>query len=249
MRLQVRSVIIFNLFMLQLVSGCDDNKGGASAGDTTSGGDTTGNSMTDGSPTDGSPTEGGATGGSTGNDGTTGDGTTGGSTGNDGTTGDSGDVSLCQGACDKLLACEIEENVRECLSWCDDLEQIAAKADPRIFPECAPVVEEFLECVAQEPMCFETDPCSDLDFAIEEQCGCERIANGAIDGSECTYHEKCGVVSHDVKCSGGTCTCQVNGEDVGSCQAQAMICGDLMNLDPVAAAAGECCGWEPLESE
>ena len=46
-------MIIFSLFMLPLLSGCDDNKGGASAGGSTSGEDTTGNSMTDGSPTEG----------------------------------------------------------------------------------------------------------------------------------------------------------------------------------------------------
>lgn len=238
-------MIISTLFMLPLGSGCDDNKGGASAGGSTSGEDTTGNSMTDGSPTEGGTGDSAGVDDTTGG-GTTGGGMTGGTTGNDGTTGDSGAASLCQDACDKLVSCELEENVRECLSWCDPL--VEEVRDPRVFPGCAALVEDFLECVAEEPMCFERDPCSGLDVAIEEQCGCGRSAEGAIDGSECTYEEECGIVSREVRCIGGTCICEVNGEDVGECQAQAKICGSLdEGSDLMAIAAGECCGWEPFE--
>ncbi|MCY1058219.1 hypothetical protein [Nannocystis sp. SCPEA4] len=211
--------------------------------------------MTDGSPTEGgtggsagsdSTTGGGTTGGGTTGDTTGSDGTTGGTTGSDGTTGDSGDASLCQDACDKLVSCGLEENVPECLSWCDPL--VEEVSDPHVFLGCAALVEDFLECVAEEPMCFERDPCSGLDVAIEEQCSCGQTAGGAIDGSECTYEEECGVVSREVHCVGGTCTCEVNGEDVGECQTQAKICGSLdQGSDLMAIAAGECCGWEPFE--
>ncbi|MFZ6182730.1 hypothetical protein [Nannocystis pusilla] len=245
-------MILTSLFMLPLLSGCDDNKGGASASGSTSGEDTTGNSMTDGSPTEGgtggsdSTTGGGTTGGGTTGGGTGSDGTTGDTSGSDGTTGGSGDASLCQDACDKLVSCELEENVRECLSWCDPL--VEDVSDPSIFPGCAALVEDFLECVAEEPMCFERDPCSGLDVAIEEQCSCGQSAGGAIDGSECTYEEECGSVSREVHCFDGTCICEVNGEDVGECQAQAKICGSLdQGAGFMAIAAGECCGWEPFE--
>lgn len=247
MKRQVRGVIISSLFMLPLVSGCPDGKGEATEGSSTSGGDTSGNGMTDGSPTEGSPTEGGTTGGSTGSDNTTDDDTTGGSTGGDGTTGDPGDTSLCPSACDKLVACEIEETVRECVSWCEELENDIAMLDPRVFPGCVERVAEFLQCTSMELMCFETEPCAGLLAAIEEDCGCEMLAEGDVEGKACTYHERCGVVSRDVDCTGDTCVCKVNGEVVGECEHPMMVCEKIGPDGDVAAAAGECCGWEPFE--
>ncbi|MCY1061635.1 hypothetical protein [Nannocystis sp. SCPEA4] len=225
------------LLMLPLAPGCGDDKGGASQGSST-----TDDGATDDGATDASPTEGGTIEGST-----SGDHPTDGSAGSSSTTGDFGGASLCEGACDRLIECEVEDNPGECLSWCAELEDHAATADPQVFTGCAALVEQFLECVAQDDTCFESNLCADLDVAIEEQCGCEFGTGGNED--DCTYEERCGSVSREVHCTGGTCVCTVNGEAAGECQAQAMICVDPMGpkLEAHAAAAGECCGWVPFE--
>lgn len=224
-----------------LTAACNDAGGDSDPEGATA--TTTGDSTTGGS------TSVGATASTTGADETAGGSTTTTTTAteSEGTTGGSGDASLCEGACGRLVDCELEEDVGACLSWCDGLRTDAAMADPRIFPGCAARVEEFIECIAQDDACLEDDLCSDLEVAIEAQCGCERHLS--IDGDECSYGERCGAVSRQVLCTGGTCVCSVGGEVVGECQSQAMICVDPMgtNIDPQVSAAGECCGWVPFE--
>lgn len=234
-KIQMRYLTASCLLLLPLASGCGDDKGSAGPVGSTSGRDTTGGT-----------TDGGPTGGATSGDGATWADTEGGSLSSGGTTGDSGETSLCEGACARLVACEFEEEVGECISWCDELRMDAAMADPRIFPECAALVDGYFECVAQDVMCLEGDLCSDLEFSVEEQCGCERGLTLTEDG--CSYGERCGQVSREVHCASGTCVCTVGGEVAGECQSQAMICADPMGPDtePAAIAAGECCGWVPF---
>lgn len=239
-----------------------DGSGGSSGSATTSGSPTTGSSVsatatataTDGGTMGGSATMGDSTsgavtdGGTTVEPGTTGDpmttggpgsGTTGGSTGGGGV-----DIPAdCQAVCDAAMGCMLPVPP-DCAMGC-----VADLGGS--MGECATAVDAYLMCLAGMS-CMELvdffandnpGPCT--DEAGQTGLVCNMMPGDCTEGvggnpNSCNYTKTCpNMPALEMQCNKNTCTCLVDGMEMGTCMSDA-IC---MTQDQLPMKAADCCGF------
>ena len=218
----------------------DSTGGGPGTGETgaapTTSGDTTGGDETTGEPTTGEPTTEASTTNTT-------------LTGGELTTGpETGDppvetVPGCEALCSKQVECEQAMEGDACVQFCS--EQYAAHGQA-----CADATAEFLACItalscdelAEHDGFGDPTTCLDSKATMDNICGihdgCSVGWGGGAD--ECDLEIDCEDGPYQkMTCDTETCVCMVNGNEMGSCAAEA-ICEDS---DGLKEKGWTCCGF------
>ncbi len=147
----------------------------------------------------------------------------------------------CSAACEHIESCG--GDLDYCMEVCEEDHEYVAGLDVNIFPGCVDLVDDIYSCYSRAD-CDDPSVCEEMEDNYLNVCFCGSNFEGSEQG--CWYDEQCGAVSHEVKCSEGSCVCTINGEEMGSCELQVEVC-DSGDIDTTKASAAECCGWEPLD--
>ncbi len=217
----------------------DSDSGTTGATDDATSNDTTGSAPT------GTASQTGTTSAGTTSAGTTSAGTTSaGTTSADTTTGaetTGGGKDSCLAACEKLVRCEPDHPLDECLEEC--------APPPDASVECLDALETLTQCITRAS-CDDLAEvaCIEEGVEYEELCdggfetgGQECAIGGEGDMSGCKFSIECPDESLSMQCSEDKCSCFANGEPDGECQIPGVCSGDKDALDLLL----ECCDYEP----
>jgi hypothetical protein len=141
--------------------------------------------------------------------------------------------TLCEQFC--MGGCLYGEPVQECLLECSTM------LDDDFFgPECNALAQEWIECMIAES-CVELE-CWEIDAELLDLCTCS-AAFGGVDSDTCEFWTNCGPNDVELECAEGACTCTVDGEVVGTCEAPEMVCDDVFfDEGEFGVFVEECCG-------
>lgn len=143
----------------------------------------------------------------------------------------------CADYCDRANACEGEDTA--CVQDCLDNLAVYDGVDAA----CDAATEQFVACIATLTSC-DYQPCAVAGLASDE-CemlyGCDVDMGGEVGSSACTWNMSCGVFEgpRHMRCDDVTCTCELDGEAIGDCDAPPDVC----THEFPAGYVTDCCGW------
>lgn len=171
-------------------------------------------------------------------------------TGESSTSETGGEAGPCAALCEHYASCGVGDPA--CVEECEaELAEVESLADE--LPECAPAYLALYACLVglsceEIVQVFEEgfSPTCDASFEqVDQACGGECGTGTAIspDPGVCSFDHNCaGEPVYAIECDGSTCSCLVDGVEVGSCEAVSFCSGLDVEPDPLVQA-NECCGW------